>query len=245
VRGLVSDARRGSDADIDPGRGAHDAAPRRAPGPVPPQGHAPGAGPAPAPAPAPPPAPGPGLVNVANLLTVARLLLVPVFVAFLVMAGHPGSTPWRLAALAAFGVASVTDLFDGKLARSRNLVTDFGKIADPIADKALTGAALITLSGLGELAWWVTALIMAREIGVTALRFAVIRRGVIAASAGGKLKTVLQIAAICLYLLPPSLSPPAIFQEVVMGAALVVTVVTGADYVARAARLSRAKDESR
>jgi CDP-diacylglycerol--glycerol-3-phosphate 3-phosphatidyltransferase len=205
-------------------------------------GHADGAGKA-----AQPPASTvspPGLVNVANVLTVTRLVLVPVFVIFLVKAGHPGSTGWRLAALAAFGVASVTDLFDGKLARSRGLVTDFGKIADPIADKALTGAALITLTVLGELAWWVTALIMIREIGVTALRFAVIRRGIIAASAGGKLKTVLQITAICLYLLPPSLSPPAIIEEVVMGAALVVTLVTGADYVVRAARLSRAKDEA-
>jgi len=190
------------------------------------------------------PASPPGLVNVANVLTVARLVLVPVFVIFLVKAGHPGSTGWRLAALAAFGVASLTDLYDGRLARSRGLVTDFGKIADPIADKALTGAALITLTALGQLPWWVTALIMIREVGVTALRFAVIRRGVIAASTGGKLKTVLQIAAICLYLLPPSLSPPAIIEQVVMGAALVVTLVTGADYVVRAARMSRAKDDA-
>ena len=179
-----------------------------------------------------------GLVNVANALTVARLFLVPIFVVLLVVAGHPGSTGWRLGALAAFGVASVTDLFDGKVARSRNLVTDFGKIADPIADKALTGAALITLSAMSELAWWVTALIMIREVGVTALRFAVIRRGVIAASAGGKLKTVLQIAAICLYLLPPLLSPPSLVREVVMGAAVVITLVTGADYVIRAVRLT-------
>jgi CDP-diacylglycerol--glycerol-3-phosphate 3-phosphatidyltransferase len=178
------------------------------------------------------------------VLTVARFALVPVFTVLLVKAGHPGSTGWRLAALAAFGVASVTDLYDGKLARSRGLVTDFGKIADPIADKALTGAALVTLTVLGELPWWVTALIMIREIGVTALRFAVLRRRVIAASAGGKLKTVLQIAAICLYLLPPTLSPPAIIEQVVMGAALVVTLVTGADYVVRAARLSRAKDDA-
>lgn len=185
------------------------------------------------------PPPGPGLVNVANALTVARLFLVPIFVVFLVIAGHPGSTWWRLSSLAVFGVASVTDLFDGKLARSRNLVTDFGKVADPIADKALTGAALITLSAMSELAWWVTALIMIREVGVTALRFAVIRRGVIAASAGGKAKTVLQIAAICLYLLPPSISPPAIVREVVMAAALVITLVTGADYVVRAVRLTR------
>jgi CDP-diacylglycerol--glycerol-3-phosphate 3-phosphatidyltransferase len=136
-------------------------------------------------------------------------------------------------------VASLTDLWDGKLARDRGLVTDFGKIADPIADKALTGAALVTLSALGELPGWVTALILAREVGVTVLRFAVIRRGVIAASAGGKLKTLLQVAAICLYLLPPPLSPPAYVREIVMGAALVVTLVTGADYVARAMRLVR------
>jgi CDP-diacylglycerol---glycerol-3-phosphate 3-phosphatidyltransferase len=183
-------------------------------------------------------APPPGVVNVANMLTVTRLLLVPVFVAFLAAAGHPGATGLRLAALAAFGLASVTDMLDGKLARSRGLVTDFGKVADPIADKALTGAALITLSALGELAWWVTVAIMVREVGVTALRFAVLRRGVIAASAGGKVKTVVQIAAICLYLLPPTLSPPAVVREVVMGAALVITLATGADYVVRAARLA-------
>jgi CDP-diacylglycerol--glycerol-3-phosphate 3-phosphatidyltransferase len=180
-----------------------------------------------------------GLVNVANVLTVVRLLLVPVFVFFLAQAGHPPSTGWRLAALAAFGVASLTDLLDGKLARSRGLVTDFGKIADPIADKALTGAALISLSALGELPGWVTALIVAREVGVTVLRFAVIRHGVIPASPGGKLKTLLQVAAICLYLLPPSLSPPALVREIVMGAALVITLVTGVDYVMRAMRLMR------
>jgi CDP-diacylglycerol--glycerol-3-phosphate 3-phosphatidyltransferase len=179
------------------------------------------------------------LVNVANVLTVVRLLLVPVFVILLAEAGHPGSTGWRLAALAAFGVASLTDLWDGKLARDRGLVTDFGKIADPIADKALTGAALISLTALGELPGWVTALILAREVGVTVLRFAVIRRGVIAASAGGKLKTLLQVTAICLYLLPPSLSPPAYVKETVMGAAFVVTMVTGVDYVLRAMRLAR------
>jgi CDP-diacylglycerol--glycerol-3-phosphate 3-phosphatidyltransferase len=176
-----------------------------------------------------------GLVNVANILTVARIALVPVFVVCLV---H-GGTGWRLGALAAFGGASLTDFLDGQLARKRGLVTNFGKIADPIADKALTGAALITLSVLGELPGWVTGLILFREIGVTALRFAVIRRGVIAASQGGKLKTLLQIVAICLYLLPPSLGLPALAKEIVMGAALVVTLVTGVDYVIRAVRLSR------
>ena len=174
-----------------------------------------------------------GLWNVANILTVARILLVPVFVVCLAQ----GGTGWRLAALAAFGGASLTDFFDGELARRRGLVTDFGKIADPIADKALTGAALITLSVIGELPVWVTALILVRELGITALRFAVIRRGVIAASQGGKLKTLLQIIAICLYVLPPSFGLPVLIREVVMGAALVVTLVTGVDYVVRAVRL--------
>ena len=178
-------------------------------------------------------APAPGIVNVANALTVARLLLVPVFVWFLLAGGTGG----RTIAFVAFAVASVTDLLDGELARRLGLITDFGKIADPIADKALTGAALITLSVIGELPVWVTVLIMVREIGITALRFAVIRRGVIAASQGGKLKTLLQIIAICLYVLPPSFGIPVLIREVVMGAALVVTLVTGVDYVIRAVRL--------
>ena len=183
-----------------------------------------------------PTGPSAGLVNIANALTVARLLMVPFFVASLLAGGNT----WRLVSLAIFVVASATDLLDGKLARSRGLVTDFGKLADPLADKALTGAALITLSALGELGWWVTALILIRELGVTALRFWVIKAGVIAASSGGKLKTVLQIVAICLYLLPASLSPPGYVMDVAMGLAVVVTLVTGADYVVRAVRLHRA-----
>ena len=178
----------------------------------------------------------PGLVNVANVLTVVRIFLVPVVVICLVQ----GGTGWRIGALVAFLGASATDFLDGQLARKRGLVTDFGKIADPIADKALTGAALITLSALGELPGWVTGLILAREVGVTVLRFVVIRRGVIAASQGGKLKTMLQIIAISLYLLPPSLGLPALVKEVVMGAALVVTLVTGVDYLVRAIRMGQA-----
>jgi CDP-diacylglycerol--glycerol-3-phosphate 3-phosphatidyltransferase len=172
-------------------------------------------------------------MNVANALTVLRICLVPVFVACLV----EGGTGWRIAALAAFLCASLTDLLDGQLARKRGLVTDFGKIADPIADKALTGAALITLSAIGELQVWVTIAILVREVGITVLRFAVIKRGVIAASQGGKMKTLLQIVAICLYVLPASLGLPDAVKEVVMGVALVVTLVTGADYVMRAVRL--------
>ena len=184
------------------------------------------------PAPSRPALPGPGLVNAANALTVLRLALVPVFVACLLA----GGTGWRVAAFVVFAVASVTDLLDGRLARSRGLITDFGKIADPIADKALTGAALVTLSALGELAWWVTVVILAREISVTLLRFWVIRRGVIAASRGGKLKTLLQVVAIALYVLP---GPPTVVREVVMAAAVAVTVVTGIDYGVRAVRLHR------
>jgi CDP-diacylglycerol--glycerol-3-phosphate 3-phosphatidyltransferase len=176
-----------------------------------------------------------GLWNVANVLTVVRVILVPVFVVCLLT----GGTTWRLVALAIFCIASFTDLLDGRLARSRGLVTDFGKIADPVADKALTGAALISLSALGELPWWVTGVIMFRELGVTALRFWVIRRGVIAASRGGKLKTLLQVLAICLYVLPGALSPPGIVRWLFMGAAVVVTVVTGADYLLQAVRLHR------
>jgi CDP-diacylglycerol--glycerol-3-phosphate 3-phosphatidyltransferase len=175
----------------------------------------------------------PGLVNVANALTLLRLTLVPVFVVFL-LAGSPG---WRVAAFAAFGVASATDVLDGELARRRSLITDFGKIADPIADKALTGSALVTLSVLGQLGWWVTGVILFRELTVTGLRFWVIRRGVIAASRGGKLKTLLQVIAISLYILPVSL---AIAREVIMAAAVLVTVITGGDYAARAVRLHRA-----
>ena len=127
-----------------------------------------------------------------------------------------------------------TDHLDGELARRYGLITDFGKIADPIADKALTGAALVCLSVLGELPWWVTIVILGREIGITLLRFVVIRHGVIPASYGGKVKTVLQIAAIVLYILPGVPDP---LRWVAMGAAVVVTVATGVDYVVRAVQL--------
>ena len=174
-----------------------------------------------------------GLLNVANVLTIVRIILVPVFVACLVA----GGTAWRITAFVLFWIASATDFLDGRLARQRGLVTDFGKIADPIADKALTGAALITLSAMHELSWWVTAVILVREVGVTLLRFAVIKRGVIAASRGGKLKTLLQMLAISLYVLP---GPFGVVRPAVMGLAVVVTLVTGADYVLRAVRLRRA-----
>jgi CDP-diacylglycerol--glycerol-3-phosphate 3-phosphatidyltransferase len=168
------------------------------------------------------------------MLTMLRLFLVPLFVACL----FAGGTGWRIIAFALFWIASATDLLDGRIARQRGLVTDFGKVADPIADKALTGAALISLSIMHELAWWVTALILLREVGITVLRFAVIKRGVIAASRGGKLKTLLQMIAISLYVLP---GPPAVLRDVVMAITVAVTLVTGADYVVQAARLRHAR----
>ena len=182
----------------------------------------------------PEPTPVP-LLNAANLLTVSRLVLVPVFLLAL-FADHGTDTAWRLIAAGLFAVASITDHIDGRLARKYGLITDFGKIADPIADKALTGSALVGLSLLDALPWWVTIVIAVREVGVTLLRFWVIRHGVIPASRGGKLKTLLQIVAIGLYILPL----PAFFDVgrwVLMGVAIALTVVTGLDYVVRAVRL--------
>ena len=175
--------------------------------------------------------------NIANALTVLRLALVPVF---LVLLFHDDGDDavWRVLAWVVFAVASVTDRIDGELARRRGLVTNFGVIADPIADKALIGAALIGLSLLDELPWWITVVILVREVGVTLLRFFVIRHGVMPASRGGKAKTLLQAVAIGLLVLPLG----GILEDLamlIMYAAVVVTVVTGVDYVQRALRLRR------
>ena len=175
--------------------------------------------------------------NVANALTLLRILLVPVFAVVLFTdGGH--HTGWRIAACGVFVVASVTDRIDGELARRRHLVTELGKLADPIADKALIGMALIGLSVLDELAWWVTVVILARELAVTGLRFWVIRHGVIPASRGGKVKTLLQAVAIGFFVLPLA-GPWHLAAALIMAAALVLTVVTGVDYVARAVSLRR------
>jgi CDP-diacylglycerol--glycerol-3-phosphate 3-phosphatidyltransferase len=175
--------------------------------------------------------------NIANGLTMLRLLLVPFFAAALFhLDGHV--TGWRVTACVIFGVASLTDRIDGEIARKRGLITEFGKLADPIADKALTGTALVGLSMLGDLAWWVTVVVLVREVGVTMLRFWVIRHGVMAASRGGKVKTLLQGVAIGLLLLPLT-GALHLAASLVMAAAVVLTVVTGVDYVARAVRLRR------
>jgi CDP-diacylglycerol---glycerol-3-phosphate 3-phosphatidyltransferase len=175
--------------------------------------------------------------NIANALTVLRLALVPVFLVLL-FHGDGDDALWRVLAWVAFAVASVTDRVDGELARRRGIVTDFGMIADPIADKALIGAALVGLSMLGELPWWVTVVVLVREVGITLLRFFVIRHGVMPASRGGKVKTLLQAVGIGLLVLPLGgfLNDVALL---IMYVAVVVTVVTGVDYVARAVRLRR------
>jgi len=190
--------------------------------------------PDPAAAPVDPQAP---LLNAANGLTALRLLLVPVFAALTVASEltHPG---WRVAAALTFGTASITDYIDGWVARRHQLVTSFGKVADPIADKALTGTALVLLSGYGLVPWWITALIIVREVGVTALRFLVLSRGAIPVSRGGKLKTLLQALAIG-WLLWPMPEGAAVVGLWLMYVAAAITVATGVDYVVRAVRLRR------
>ena len=174
--------------------------------------------------------PGP-VLNIANILTMVRMVLVP---GVLVDGGH--LTWWRLGAMGVFIVAAITDRIDGQLARKYGLVTDFGKLMDPIADKALIGAALIGLSVLGDLSWWVTGIIIARELGITLLRFAVLRHAVIPAGKGGKLKTLVQAVAIGFYLCPLP-SSWDIVSGLLMAAAVVLTVATGIEYIVQAIRL--------
>jgi len=180
------------------------------------------------------------LVNLPNALTVLRLAVVPLFAVLLLQGSHLDETgpddAGRYWATLVFALAIITDRYDGMIARRTGQVTEFGKLADPIADKALTGTALIGLSVLELLPWWVTVVILVREVGVTLLRFWVIRHGVIAASRGGKLKTVLQALAIGLYILPLT-GLLASGRWWVMGAALLLTVLTGLDYVYRALTL--------
>jgi CDP-diacylglycerol--glycerol-3-phosphate 3-phosphatidyltransferase len=172
------------------------------------------------------------LINIANGLTVLRIVLVPVVALTLLQApNNPDEATFRLTATAVFLLAAMTDHWDGRLARRRGLITDFGKIADPIADKALMLTALAVLSAIGELSWLVTCVIALREIGVTVLRFAVIRRAVIPASLGGKIKTVVQIIAIALYILPLTQTWQTLIAQLAMIAALALTIATGAEYV--------------
>ena len=183
--------------------------------------------------------------NIPNALTVLRILMVPLFLVFLLADGGNDVT-LRWWALVVFLVAMFTDFVDGYLARRNNLITNFGKIADPIADKSLMAAALIGLAIIVELPWWVPVIILVREFGITVLRFFMIRIAVMPASRGGKIKTVLQTAAIALFLLIFPLSDvvaPVVYTIllviawIIMTAAIVVTIVTGVDYCVQAAKL--------
>jgi CDP-diacylglycerol--glycerol-3-phosphate 3-phosphatidyltransferase len=133
--------------------------------------------------------------NLPNVLTGLRILLVPVFGYALLHDGGE-SVAWRCVATAVFAVAMVTDKVDGDIARSRGLVTNFGKIADPIADKAMTGMAFVGLSVVGDIWWWVTVLVLVREWSVTLLRLSILQRVVVAAAQSGKVKTTLQAVAL-------------------------------------------------
>lgn len=171
------------------------------------------------------------ILNVPNVLTITRLLMVPIFGYLVLAIEQTDAAQWASAVV--FLIAAITDLIDGVWARRYGLVTDFGKIADPIADKALIGTALISLSIQSEIAWWITGVIIVREIAITTLRFWVIRHGVIPASRGGKVKTVSQIIAIVAFLIPIHGWVDAVAQ-MSLGVALALTVTTGIDYVLKA-----------
>lgn len=183
----------------------------------------------------------PSVWTVANVLTVLRIALVVPFA--LALVHDDGASPGaRIVALGLFVLAALTDRVDGWVARRYGQITDLGKLLDPIADKLLMGTALVLLSLLGDLPWWVTVVVLVRELGITVMRFFLLRYVVLPASRGGKLKTVLQSVAIGLYLLPLAALPRAVgvLAAVVMGVAVLVTVVTGLDYVRAAARIRRA-----
>jgi CDP-diacylglycerol--glycerol-3-phosphate 3-phosphatidyltransferase len=179
--------------------------------------------------------------NVANAVTLARIALAPLVVVALLLDGGAGGA-WRWVAAGCFALAAGTDRLDGYLARRLDQVTDWGKMVDPIADKLLVGGSLVTLSVLGDLPWWVTVVILVRELGITAMRFAILRYVVIPASPGGKLKTVLQSVGIGLFLLPLAALPAfvTVVAWVVVVAAVLVTVVTGVDYLIRGWKVRRA-----
>lgn len=180
----------------------------------------------------------PSNFNVANALTAVRIGLVPVL-GWLLLSGGGADNLHRWEAFVVFLLAIATDRIDGHLARKHNLVTDFGKLMDPIADKAVTGMAFLGLSLIGELWWWVTIVVLGREWLVTLLRLWVARYGVMAANKGGKLKTVLQATALSGFILPLRELPGALSPVgqvlwwgvvVVMAAAVLVTLGTGLDY---------------
>jgi CDP-diacylglycerol--glycerol-3-phosphate 3-phosphatidyltransferase len=190
------------------------------------------------------PAAPPSNLNIANALTVLRIVGVPVF-GWLLLSEGGEDVGFRLWAFVAFILLMITDRIDGDIARSRGLVTNFGKLADPIADKALTGMAFVGLSIIGVLWWWVTIVLLIREWGITLMRFVIKKYGVMPASQGGRIKTTLQAVAIGGYLLPLEIWDNTFSQvlrwatHVTMAAAVAITLVTAVQYVRDAVVMRR------
>lgn len=176
-----------------------------------------------------------------NAITIVRILCAPIFLWMLLAdAGDDGALRWWAAVL--FIVAIATDGIDGYLARKYEIVTDLGKLLDPIADKALTGCAFVGLSILHELPWWVTILVLFREIGITVHRLVVASDHVVAAAWMGKLKTVAQAVALSFALLPLWTVVGEwihVVNTVTMWIAVILTVASGLDYVITAFRAGR------
>ena len=184
------------------------------------------------------------MFNLPNSITALRILLVPVFIWLLINSTPSLSSTGRWVSLAVFVLAISTDGLDGFIARRRGLITNLGIILDPIADKALIGGALVTLSVLGVVEWWVTALLLVRELGITFYRFAVIRKRIVAASGGGKLKTVLQSVTVGLLIAPLTHVWPRWYETLTTGllyVTLLVTIYTGLQYLVAATK--HANDE--
>ena len=169
--------------------------------------------------------------NLPNSLTIFRIAALP-FCAYALFKGGGDDTNWRIIAFFLFFIVGLSDILDGKIARDRNQITEFGKLLDPIADKAMLATATVGASMLGLLSWWVTGIFLIREVAVTILRFAVIKAGVIPASRGGKLKTFFQNFGVGFYILP---LPDVLFlpRDIFMGIAIYLTIATGVDYFRR------------
>lgn len=170
----------------------------------------------------------PGFIT-PNFITVMRLVFVPVG-AYTLFKNGGDDTTWQYISWVVFFTLGMSDVLDGKLARSRNTITEFGKFLDPVADKVMIGTAMISLSILGRMPWWMTIVILTREIGITIFRLSVIKRGVIPANKGGKIKAMMQGFGVGFYVLPLS-SSLYWFRDGFMYIAIVLTVVTGAYYV--------------
>lgn len=173
-------------------------------------------------------------MNLPNALTVFRIFALP-FCAWALFREGGDDPTWQIIAWLMFFVVGMTDILDGRIARKRNQISNFGIILDPIADKAFIATALIGLSVLGKISWWITAIILIREVGVTVLRFAVIKREVISANRGGKIKSLLQNFSVGFYILP---LPEYLFipRDILLGVAVLLTLWTGYEYFRSALR---------